>query len=142
MTTFVIDASVALKWFLPEVEAEPARRVLAARPNLVAPDLLFAEAGNALWKRVRAEEMTAGEATAVAEALAALPWRVLGAQSLLAPALEIACRTGCTVYDSLYVAAAVREEAPLVTADRRLLDALAPGPLSTCVLWVADAARA
>jgi predicted nucleic acid-binding protein len=42
------------------------------------------------------------------------------------------------VYDSLYVALAMLLGAPMVTADRRLYDALAAGPFAKYVAWVED----
>ena len=53
-------------------------------------------------------------------------------------ALEIAVRTGRTVYDSLYVALAVQLDGRLVTADEKLYNALKDGPLGARILWVED----
>ena len=46
----VIDASVAVKWVVPELVSERAERLLDH--GLVAPDLLFAECANLLWEKV------------------------------------------------------------------------------------------
>ena len=67
--TFVVDASVAIKWFLPELYGDAALRLLREGHSLVAPDLLFPEVGNVLWKRVRRREATAKEAGAALDAL-------------------------------------------------------------------------
>jgi predicted nucleic acid-binding protein len=40
------------------------------------------------------------------------------------------------VYDSVYVALAVALDCPLVTADERLVNALAIGSLASHVLWI------
>ena len=53
MSSYVVDASVAIKWFFPQVYAENARRLLASDHNLLVPDLVFPEVGNILWKEVR-----------------------------------------------------------------------------------------
>ena len=37
---FVVDASVAIKWFVPEIHAEAARRLLREGITLLAPDLI------------------------------------------------------------------------------------------------------
>src|SRR5437016_3552759 len=51
----VVDASVAIKWFIAEPHKDKADRILAEFADdsreLIAPDLLIAEVGNALWKR-------------------------------------------------------------------------------------------
>jgi predicted nucleic acid-binding protein len=56
---------------------------------------------------------------------------------LLPEALDIAFRYQRSIYDSVYVALALQEGCPLVTADRRLYDALAP-ELADVLLWVED----
>jgi predicted nucleic acid-binding protein len=53
-------------------------------------------------------------------------------------ALEIACRTRRTAYDSLYIALAVREQAELATADRRLYNSLQGGGFAAVICWVED----
>lgn len=51
MTRYVVDASVAIKWFLPEVHSEPASRLLREERYLLVPDLIWAEFGNVLGKK-------------------------------------------------------------------------------------------
>jgi predicted nucleic acid-binding protein len=48
VTVFVVDASVVLKWFLPEIHSDVARRLLDTTHQYVAPDLLFPEVGNTM----------------------------------------------------------------------------------------------
>lgn len=128
----VIDASVIVKWFFPEVHSEEAV-ALIDRTNLVlVPDLLWAEVGSVFWQRVRRGEITAVEAERLVDALEAFPCELRGvpAQELLAPALAIAIEAGTTVYDSLYLALAIREGVPLITADRKFYAAYALSPLA------------
>ena len=136
MRSLVVDASVAVKWFLPEVHSEAAMRVLSLGAPLLIPDLLYAEVGNIVWKRVRMGEITKEEAATLLQTLGDLPLAVLPTWPFALSALEIACATGRTVYDSLYVALAVRENARLVTADERLYNALKDGPLQTYLCWI------
>lgn len=53
MKAIVVDASVAIKWFIPEIHATAAGRLLEKNLKLLAPDLIFAEIGNILWKKCR-----------------------------------------------------------------------------------------
>jgi predicted nucleic acid-binding protein len=132
MTLFVIDASVAAKWFLPpsgEPLAEEAWRLLAGytqgRFQFAVPDLFWAECANILWKAVRQERWTR---SAAEEAIMVLHGRSLPTTSsldLLEEAFSIATTFDRSVYDSLYVALAVRLKAHLVTADARLANAIA-----------------
>ena len=116
----VIDASVAMKWYVEQPHSEVARQLAAGGDLLIAPELLLAEAANAFWKYVRAGLIGAERARA---ALSKLPDR-LDILSPLFPltedALEIAVSLNHPVYDCFYLALARREGAPLVTADKRL----------------------
>ena len=138
MIRYVVDASVAVKWYLPEIHDREAQRLLQGTEALLVPDLIFSEAGNILWKRVRSGQMLETEAQAVLQSLGALPLTVSPSWPLVLPALTIACQTQRTVYDSLYLALALRESAVMVTADEKFYNALQATPLATYLLWVAD----
>ena len=138
MSLFVVDASVAIKWFLPEIHSDAALRLLAGEHSLHAPDLIFSEFGNVLWKRFRKREISKAEANATIEALLSVPLRVQSSQSLIPLALEIACGENCTVYDSLYLAAAIVHQFPFVTADAKLYRALRRRLFSAHLLWIED----
>jgi hypothetical protein len=53
MSGYVVDASVAVKWLVTENFSEQAARLLDEELTLIAPELLFAQAGNALWAMCR-----------------------------------------------------------------------------------------
>jgi predicted nucleic acid-binding protein len=86
---------------------------------LIAPDLLNAEIGNILWKRLRREEMEMPEAKVVLESLRKLSLDIRPSKRLVEAALEIGSEFGTTVYDGIYLALAIQEKAILVTADRK-----------------------
>ena len=130
MTPVVVDASVAMKWFVPEGLSPEAVRLLDGGFELMAPDLLFPEFGNVLWKKISRREIPPAEGPAILAGLGKIPFVVIAAAPLLEAALEIALATRRTVYDSLYVAAAVSRDCTLVTADDRLVRAFAGGPLA------------
>lgn len=121
--SLVIDSSVAVKWYIPEPGSERAALLLRSGSRLVAPDLLIPEIGNVLWERRR--EVPAAESEAIAVALAsACPVSLYPSSALLQGALLVALAYERSVYDSLYLALAVSEDCPLVTADGRLSKAL------------------
>lgn len=138
MTSLVVDASVATKWFLPEVHSEDALRLLDEPYRLLAPDLLYSEVGNTLWKRVVKKEISQKQSIEIIRALETLPLVSFATKPLVAAALEVACRTGRTVYDSVYLALAAHHDCRLVTADRRFYNALRSLPLKTSLLWIGD----
>ncbi len=132
MTQFVIDASVAAKWFLPpsgEPLAVEALRLLAGyadgRFRFAVPDLFWAECGNILWKAVRQGRWSHSVAEKAILALKDRGFPTTSSLDLLEEAFSIAATFDRTVYDSLYVALAVRLKADMVTADERLANALA-----------------
>ncbi len=141
MSDLVVDASVAIKWFLPEIHGEAALRLLEGQYTLRAPDLIFSEFGTVLWKRFRKSQISRKEAIVTTEALLALPLQVESSQSLIPAALEIACGAHRAVCDSLYLAVAIAYQCRVVTADSKLHNALKKGALSAHLLWVEDIPR-
>jgi predicted nucleic acid-binding protein len=138
MRRYIVDASVAVKWFVPEIHSAQALRLLAADCELLAPDLLPSEFGNILWKKTRRGEVQIRDAVEIVHALAAVPLGFSSATSLLEPAYLLAAEFGRTVYDSLYLALALLETCPLGTADRRLFNALQGTFLAASLLWIED----
>ena len=47
-------------------------------------------------------------------------------------------RTGRTVYDCLYLALAIRTKSVMHSSDKRLVNALASGPLKKHLAWIGD----
>ena len=129
--SLVVDASVAVKWVIPEEGSDRAHALLdaAARDeaHLLAPDAYVAEVANVLWKRshLRGDLSNDEAREALDHILGTLPTLVPGA-ALAGQALELALTFGRSLYDCLYVALALRAGCPLVTADRRLVRAFAP----------------
>ena len=137
MKHLVVDASVAAKWVLHEADSEAARRIVE-QARLMAPDLLWAELGSLLWRRQRKGELTAAQSREMLLTLRAFPIRTHGMFPLLPLALEIAMTIGHSVYDCVYLALADEENCRVVTADRRLQNAVAAGPQAQSVLDLAE----
>jgi predicted nucleic acid-binding protein len=129
VTRVVVDAGVAVKWFLPEELSANARLLLAVDYQLLAPDLLWAELGNVLWKRRRRGELEPRTAMRLLHDFSRLPIEFHAAERWAEAALELAMRQGVTVYDGLYLALAAGNQCRVATADRRLYEACQSGPL-------------
>jgi predicted nucleic acid-binding protein len=125
VSVFVVDASLVIKWFVPEIYSEAARRWLDASHDYVAPDLLFSETGNVLWKKVRRSELDENEARQLVMDLAQVAVETVATRSLLQDALALALTVGLTVYDAMYLTLAVRLETAVITGDDRFVDKIA-----------------
>lgn len=137
MTRLVVDANVAIKWLLPEEHSEAAYSLLGSGFDLRAPDLLWAESGNILWKKWRRKELTSEDVAELLPDLRRFPLRVIPSEPLCDLAWDVAHRFDRSFYDSLYLALAVSDSCSLVTADLRLYNALRNAP-DFDLLWIGD----
>jgi predicted nucleic acid-binding protein len=138
LSNFVVDASVAVQWFLPERNSEAAVRLRGREYQLFGPNLLLLEINNVLLKHVRRKEISRAAAERIRAAVAYSPILIHSDRTLLDPAYELASQTGCGLYDALYLALAVKIQGQLVTADRRLYNSLAAGTFAKYIFWVED----
>lgn len=138
----VVDASVAIKWFVPEIHAAAARRLLREGIVLLAPDLIWAEVANALWCKWREQELPAEAVEGILNDFRRYPLRITSGESLYDMAWPVAVaagpRSGRTFYDSLYLALGTSNGCPLVTADLRFYNAIKDTPWGRHCLWVED----
>jgi len=131
LTSCVLDASVAAKWFLPSA-AEPFSeqalqlfdRFSRGELQFVVPDLFWPEFGNILWKAARLGRISRASAAHSISALTQSYLITEPSRTLISDALKIAVDFDRPVYDCVYVALATITNAPLITADERLLNAL------------------
>jgi predicted nucleic acid-binding protein len=134
----VIDASVAIKWFAPESLSREAERLLDGGDALFAPDLLLAECGNIIWKKVRLGEITRADGDVALRTLRSGPIDFLGTMGLVERALQLAHEIDHPLYDCLYLAAAEAVDATVVTADRRFFERCSASILQSRIAWLAD----
>jgi len=134
----VIDASVAVKWYLPEIHADAAARCLDEKYSLLIPDLFLAEFSNVLWKKCRIGEISDTDAQIIFATLEKVPLENFRHKELMLPAYELATGLDRTVYDCTYLALAVLQGCRLLTADRRFFDVVSASPYAGNVHWVED----
>ncbi len=125
----IVDASVALKWFLPdEPWADRAIRLLETDGELLAPEWIVPEVCNAVWKMVRNGRLSGERGEHIVSLLPSFFVRLVPVVNEAPRAMAIALTINHPVYDCFYVALAEREHVPLVTADNRLIARLAGTP--------------
>lgn len=120
MSVLVIDASVVVKWFVPEIHSEAARRLLGQAHEFLAPDLLFAETANTIWKKVRRGELGTDEGEQLVADIGRAAVGTISCRALAEDAYALAHATGWSVYDAMYVVLAIRLDTCMITADDRL----------------------
>ncbi len=118
----IIDASVAVKWFVREDGNEDALALIARGDDLHAPDSILSEAANTAWKKCRRGEITHGQAEAMVTALPHYFSRIWPTRDLITRAFAIASALDHPVYDGLYLACAEATGGILITADQHLID--------------------
>lgn len=116
----VVDASVAVQWFVPEPGSAESTRLLHTAALFLAPDFMPIEATNAWWKKYRRREMTSGQVEQATARLLAVGIDLLPSASVLTRAVRLAVDLEHAVYDCIYLALAVQRGAKLATADGRL----------------------
>jgi predicted nucleic acid-binding protein len=135
MSLYVVDSSVVIKWFVPEVLTPEANQLRGSGVPLHAPGFLNIEVAAIAWKKLRRGAMTRREADFVLSELPLLTITRYPTTPLVGPAFDIADRTNRTVYDCLYLALAVQLGGVMVTGDDKLANALTGTP------WAANIAK-
>lgn len=134
----IVDASVAVKWLLPEEGSERAIALIEAGFDLYAPDLLVSEIGNVLWKRARANTIAKDAPQHLMTEFLGIRLHRIDSRNLATDALEIACRHDRSFYDSLYLALAQTIDGTLITADARFANALTATPHAARIATLGD----
>ena len=119
----VVDSSVAAKWLFAEPDSDRAETLLQAADaetvKLISPDILTAEIGNAIWKRVNRHDLDGKSAIEAADYFEGICPLLYPSRDLWRPALRLAIAYGHPLYDCLYLALAEELPSELVTADGR-----------------------
>lgn len=137
MKRVIVDASVVVQLFFPEEHSTAAERCFKQyAAGLEAPDLIWAETGNVLWKRRRRQELSAADAALIADKIFHLPLRICESRLVVPGALALAEQFDRTIYDCLYLALAQRSNGLMLTADRRLVNALAGTSIEKHIAWI------
>ena len=124
MRPLIVDASVAVKWFVPEERSALADEMASSGCALRAPRLIRIEVASALIKKARQKLV---EPQHVAEYLGLLSRyfdEIADHEPMMAAAIAMSVDIDHPLYDCFYVQMARMQGGVLVTDDLRLLEKL------------------
>lgn len=120
MNSYVLDASVAFSWYLPEKFSDAARgyrdRLVEGKIRCVVPELHYLEVANALRTRVRLKQISEELAREILDVH--LDADIEVADISAKRALDVALEYESTVCDAAYLALAIDRDLQLLTAER------------------------
>ena len=120
MATYIVDASIIIEYLVTGAYTREADKLLKNLSHqFVVPEFCLLECANVLWKHVRFQSMPSAQAVVLLRDLRRLPLKRAAVKSLLSPALAIGLAHQLAVYDSSYIALALKSNAPLFTIDVR-----------------------
>jgi predicted nucleic acid-binding protein len=128
--TYVLDASVAFKWVVAEVDSDKANYLRdegrRGVHEFVAPDVFLAEVAHALTRSERQKRIAVGDADPLLSDILLTCPILHGSAGFLRQAVAISSLLRVGVYDCIYVALAQSQGCGFVTADDKLVKNLQP----------------
>jgi predicted nucleic acid-binding protein len=125
---YVIDSNICIKLFIPDPLTAKADTLFLNLQNsgtqFFVPDLFYIEFTNVLWKYVRARQYTVEQSEIAIRRIQAFPLNITSTKDLIADAIKLSVTYGISAYDASYVALSQRTNAPLLTLDAKLANAL------------------
>lgn len=146
MKFVVLDAAIAVKWYVNEPEREDALRLLERDDLLfIAPDIFLAEVVNALLRHHRTGSFSAHLLDQALSDLALTAPQLISSTMLVGQAADLALRLRHPIYDCLYLALAERWQTEMMTADAKFVNIcrkrLGSDPIADRLRNLEDAAR-
>ena len=119
--TLVVDASLAIKWFLKEENSDKALIIrenhISGKTLLIVPELIFLEVTNAL----RYKKLDLKKISYINKSLWEFQFKTQKIDKLiLDKTIENSIKYNITIYDALYVTLAQIHGTFLITADKEL----------------------
>jgi predicted nucleic acid-binding protein len=122
----ILDSCIIAAIFMPETITSKTIDIVADH-DCITVDLVYTEVANVAWKRAvhtgndptLVKTLLDDSITFIQETCTVIP-----AHKLITPAWDLSIQHRITLYDALFVAASIQCDAPLVTADIRLSNAV------------------
>jgi predicted nucleic acid-binding protein len=119
----VLDSSFIAAIFFPEDEVSERAEDFASKNDLITLDLAIAEVGNVAWKRAvifKEDKDTTLAALQDCRDFIDDSCTLVRSFDLIEEAYEISVEDKIAFYDSLFLATAEKEKAPLLTLNKKL----------------------
>ena len=117
----VVDASVAIKWFVDEPDRDAARKVIESGDILVAPDIVVLETLSVLRRKQRLKLISQQQITRAVGEIRACFADLISASNIADEALKLSMELDHSIYDCSYLACAMLFDIKLITADVKFL---------------------
>ena len=135
MSSLVVDTSVAVKWFVREELSDAAEALWSAGLKLHAPDLMWLETANALWKKWRKKDLPLTDVGPSVTRLREVIDRWHDDIDLVEAATAMSLELDHPVYDCVFLVLAHNLKSRVISADQRLLAAAPAGLAIALADW-------
>ncbi|HRE49284.1 MAG TPA: type II toxin-antitoxin system VapC family toxin [Aggregatilineales bacterium] len=123
---YIVDASVVAEFLITGPHTPNAQAFFKGALNgdlFTVPELALSECTNVIWQAVRFRGMPSAQALQALRDLKALPLKRAPTKAVLGTALAIGLKHNLAIYDSLYIALALRSKNAFVTLDAKQIRA-------------------
>ena len=139
----VLDPSVVIKWYIPEVLSREAvslkEWIVDSGAIIMEPELFYIESANVIWKKsTLRKEISRSNAKSIFTEIMSLPFQTVPDRNIITIAYETATLFSVTVYDAIYLACAYKFQGKFLTADRALSKRLTGSALEKLILPLED----
>lgn len=132
----VIDACVAIKWFLPEENYQKAGEILSSHNRLYAPDLFQVEMDSIITKKVRQRLIETDDAYRIYEEIRNIPIQIIPYSLIGKLAFDLSVALPITQYDACYLAVAIEYDEIVISADMRFVRGMNGTPFEEYVVSI------
>ncbi len=129
----VIDACVAIKWFIPEPGYQNAFEIIQSYSEFLAPELFLIEIDAILTKKVRKREIEVSEAHILFDEVRKLPFKLIHYGQIAKLSFELSATLPITLYDACYLSVALQFNEEVFTADHRFYRGISETPFKDYV---------
>ncbi|WP_340106467.1 type II toxin-antitoxin system VapC family toxin [Rhodohalobacter sp. 8-1] len=129
----VIDACVAIKWFLPENNYQKAVDILSSYNRLYAPDLFQFEMDSIITKKVRQHLIEPDDAYNIYEEIRNIPIQIIPYSLIGKLAFDLSVALPITQYEACYLAVAIEYGEKVISADMRFVRGMRGTPFANYV---------